>query len=90
MWRSRHHKRNLISQLAREAAKMRDRVPPAADQFPYGSWCPTTWSTGLKTCRDWHPRKRAGIGTRVGLVHYTKDKLLAPKAETAIITFYRL
>ena len=78
MWRSWDLKRGLIATLVREAAKMRDRLPLAADQRK--CWCPTTRSMGYRAYQDQLAR---------WLVLNTKKSHLAPrpKADTAITIF---
>ena len=78
MWRSWDLKRGLIATLVREAAKMRDRLPLAADQ--HKSWCPTTRSVCCKAYQNQMARM---------LMPNTKEEHLAPrpKADTAIIIF---
>ena len=67
-----------MATLVREAAKMRDRLPLAADQRK--CWRPTTRSMGYRAYQNQMART---------LVPNTKEKHLAPrpKADTAITIF---
>ena len=82
MRRSRNPRRSSIATLAREVAKMEDRVLLATNQRPDGVRGPLqTQRVGIRAARDEESVPSRGIGTleRLGI---DKNDVLAPKAGT--------